>query len=138
MHELFEETACKTPQAIAVQFGVETLSYGELNDQANQLARYLTKLGVGPEARVGICAERSLELLTGILAILKAGGAYVPLDPGYPAERLEFMLKDGQVNVVLTQEHLAGKFCSSVEQVICLNRDQELWPQRAQKHQLAE
>jgi amino acid adenylation domain-containing protein len=103
IHELFEAQVERTPEAIAVQFEGKQLSYRELNSRANQLAHYLQGLGVGPEKLVGICVERSLEMVVGLLGILKAGGAYVPLDPGYPSERLEFMLRDAQVAVLLTQ-----------------------------------
>ena len=88
LHELFEEQVAKTPEAVAVVCGAESLSYQKLNSQANQLARYLRSLGVGPEVRVAVCLERSLEMIVALLGTLKAGGAYVPLDPGYPADRL--------------------------------------------------
>ena len=107
IHQLFEAQAKRTPEAIAVVFASEHLTYRELNARANQLAHYLQSLGVRPEVLVGICLERSLLMVVGILAILKAGGAYVPLDPAYPKERLAFMLKDAQVPVLLTQKHLA-------------------------------
>ncbi|HEX5724950.1 MAG TPA: condensation domain-containing protein, partial [Longimicrobiaceae bacterium] len=104
IHELFEAQAERTPGAVAVRFEEESLTYAELNAGANQLARYLRRRGVGPEVRVGICLERSLEMVVSILAVLKAGGAYVPLDPAYPAERLAFTLSDAGVPVVLAQE----------------------------------
>ena len=85
------------------------MTYGELNQRANKLAHYLRSLGVGPEVRVGICFERSHEMLVAVLGILKAGGAYVPLDPNYPADRLAFMLEDASVRVLLTQQHLAER-----------------------------
>src|SRR5204863_5751349 len=87
IHELFEEQVARTPDAVAVVFEDQQLTYGELNARANQLAHHLIALGVGPEVLVGICMERSLELIVGLLAILKAGGAYVPMDPSYPNER---------------------------------------------------
>ena len=96
----------RTPGAVAVTFEDDSLTYLELNRRANQLAHRLQRLGVGPESRVGICVERSLELIVGILGILKAGGAYVPLDPDYPPERIAFMLEDAQMPVLLTQQHL--------------------------------
>ena len=98
----------RTPDAIAVVFEAEQLTYGELNRRANQLAHHLRALGVGPEVVVAICLERSLEMVIGLLGILKAGGAYLPLDPAYPKERLAFMLKDAQVPVLLTREQLGG------------------------------
>ena len=88
VHELFEAQADRTPDAVALSCEGEQLSYGELNAQANRLARHLRALGVGPDVRVGVCLERSIEMVVALLAVLKAGGAYVPLDPGYPAERL--------------------------------------------------
>lgn len=94
------------PDAIAVVFEDQHLTYQDLNSRANQLAHYLQKLGVRPEVLIGICVERSLEMVVGLLGILKAGGAYVPLDPGYPQERLVYMLEDSQVPVLLTQEKL--------------------------------
>ncbi|MBW4563379.1 MAG: amino acid adenylation domain-containing protein [Mojavia pulchra JT2-VF2] len=106
IHQLFEAQVEKTPNAVAVVFADQQLTYRELNAKANQLAHYLQTLGVGPEVLVGICVERSLETLIGILGILKAGGAYLPLDPSYPAERLAFMLEDAQVPVLLTQQSL--------------------------------
>ena len=106
IHELFAAQVERSPAAIAVICEQRQLTYRELNEQANQLAKYLQKLGVKPEVKVGICVERSLEMVVGILAILKAGGAYVPLDPAYPKERLAFVLEDAQVSVLLTQKHL--------------------------------
>ena len=100
IHELFEEQVEKNPDAIAVVFEDEQLTYGELNQRANQLAHYLSSLGVKAETLVGICVERSLEIVIGLLGILKAGGAYVPLDPNYPEERLSYMLDDSQVSVL--------------------------------------
>ncbi|MBD2418345.1 AMP-binding protein, partial [Anabaena cylindrica FACHB-243] len=97
IHQLFEQQVELTPDAIAVVFENEQLTYRELNTKANQLAHYLQKLGVKPETLVGICIERSLEMVVGLLGILKAGGAYVPLDPAYPPERIAFMLADAQV-----------------------------------------
>jgi amino acid adenylation domain-containing protein/FkbM family methyltransferase len=121
IHELFEEQAEKTPDAIAVVFEGQQLTYRELNNRANQLAHYLQNLGIGPEVRVGICVEQSMEMIAGLLGILKAGAAYVPLDPSYPQERLAFMLEDAQVRVLLTQQ----KFLSSIghQSVVCLDRD---------------
>ena len=92
--ELFAAQAARTPDAVAVVFEDERLTYGELDARANQLAHHLRSLGVGPEVVVGLCVERSLEMMVGLLGILKAGGAYLPLDPGYPPERLAFMLED--------------------------------------------
>ncbi len=106
VHQLFEQQAARSPDATAVVFGEYTLSYAELNARANQWAHYLRSKGVGPDVLVGLCLERSLELVVGMLGILKAGGAYLPLDPSYPTERLAFMLADAAASVVLTQQSL--------------------------------
>jgi amino acid adenylation domain-containing protein len=123
IHELFEEQVEKTPDAVAVIFENERLTYGELNVRANQLAHYLKKQGVEAERLVGICMERSLDMIVGLLGILKAGGAYVPLDPSYPKERLAFMLQDAQAKVVLTQERLIAALPESGARLVCLDRD---------------
>ncbi|MCC5648478.1 amino acid adenylation domain-containing protein [Nostoc sp. XA013] len=121
IHQLFEAQVEKTPDAIAVIFQEQSLTYRELNKKANQLAYYLQKLGVGPEILVGICVERSLEMIVGLLGILKAGGAYLPLDPVYPQERLAYMLADAQVSVLLTQECLSANFPDTPAKVICID-----------------
>jgi amino acid adenylation domain-containing protein len=108
IHELFEARVTRTPKATAVLFGDERVSYEELNRRANQLAHYLREKGVKPEVRVGICAERGVELVVAVLAVLKAGGAYVPLDPGYPEERLQYMVRDSETAVVLTHRNTAA------------------------------
>ncbi|MDQ3942418.1 MAG: amino acid adenylation domain-containing protein, partial [Actinomycetota bacterium] len=125
VHELFEEQAERTPEAIAVVFEDERLTYRELNRLANRLARHLRKLGVGSEVPVGLCVERSVEMVVGLLGILKAGGAYVPLDPSYPKERLSFMIEDAQAPVVLTQERLVGGLPRHAARLLCLDAD---WP----------
>jgi amino acid adenylation domain-containing protein len=131
IHELFEIQVEKSPDAIAVVFGNQRLTYRELNERGNQLAHYLIKLGVGPETVVGLCVERSLEILIGILGILKAGGAYLPLDPSYPAERIRFMLSDSAASVLLTQEAvrkgpLSALFNGLPEaRIVCLDTDWE-------------
>jgi amino acid adenylation domain-containing protein len=119
--ELFEAQVERTPEAIALAFGEQRLSYAELNQRANQLGHYLRGKGVRAEVLVGICMERSLEMVVGVLGILKAGGAYVPLDTSYPRERLSFMLQDAGVKVLLTQERLAGEFAGSGVEVMCLD-----------------
>jgi amino acid adenylation domain-containing protein len=107
VHALFEAQAERAPEAVAVVCGGESLSYAELNRRANRLAHQLRALGVGPEARVGVCMERSAELVVALLAVLKAGGAYLPLDPSYPSERLRYMLADSAPVAVLAQRALA-------------------------------
>ena len=121
IHQLFEAQVGRTPNATAVVFENERMTYRELNRRANQLARQLLKLGVGPDVLVGICVERSLEMVVGLLGILKAGGAYVPLDPAYPRERLSFMLEDAEVLVLLTQDRLLESLPESRARVVCLD-----------------
>ncbi len=125
VHELFEEQAARAGGAVAVVFGDEQLTYGELNARANSLARHLRHLGVGPGRLVGICVERSMEMVVGVLGVLKAGGAYVPLDPTYPRARLAFMLGDAKVLALLTQESLAETLPAHGAQVVRLDADRE-------------
>ncbi|MGH8566236.1 MAG: amino acid adenylation domain-containing protein [Gammaproteobacteria bacterium] len=125
IHQLFEAQVERTPEAVAVVFEDEWLTYRALNARANQLAHHLQGLGVGPEVLVGVCAERSLGLIVGLLGVLKAGGAYVPLDPSYPPERLAFMLEDAQVAVLLIQAHLEATLPKTRAQVLCLDREWE-------------
>ncbi|MBA2672822.1 non-ribosomal peptide synthase/polyketide synthase, partial [Ramlibacter sp.] len=127
VHRLVEEQARRSPNAVALAYGQEQLTYAQLNARANQLAHHLVQLGVGPERLVGICMERSLQMVVGLLAVLKAGGAYVPLDPGYPKDRLAYMLADAKPQVLLTQESLLGQLPAGEGAVLCLDRD---WPQR--------
>lgn len=123
IHRLFEEQVERAPDAVAVVCEDKQLTYRELNSRANQLANYLRRRGVGPEDLVGICVDRSLEMVIGLLGILKAGGAYVPLDPAYPDDRLSFMLKDAKVGVLLTQLALGAKMGSHQVEVIALDAD---------------
>jgi amino acid adenylation domain-containing protein len=125
IHQLFEATVELKPEVEAVVFGEERLTYRELNAKANQLAHYLQTLGVKPEVLVGICLERSINMLVGLLAIFKAGGAYVPLDPAYPQERLAFMLEDSSVPILLTQSRLLESFPQHKGCFICLDTDWE-------------
>ena len=134
VHEMFEEQAERRPEAVAVEYEGRQLSYGELNRRANQLGHYLRKQGVGPEVRVGICVERSLEMVVGLLGILKAGGAYVPLDASYPRERLEFMVKDVQAAVLLTQTELLKHLPQSGPRMICLDEEWERIEQESEKN----
>ncbi|TLZ31412.1 MAG: non-ribosomal peptide synthetase, partial [Gammaproteobacteria bacterium] len=120
-HELFEAQAERTPQAIAVRFESKQLTYQELDRRANQLAHHLRELGVGPEVLVGLCVERSLEMVVGLLGILKAGGAYLPIDPSYPAARQAFMLQDSQAKVLLTQAPLLARLKSHNVPTVCLD-----------------
>ncbi|HEX2207391.1 MAG TPA: amino acid adenylation domain-containing protein, partial [Longimicrobium sp.] len=108
IHQLFQAQAERTPDAVAVVHEHDALTYRALNERANRLAHHLAARGVGPEARVGVCLERGIDLVVALLAVLKAGGAYVPLDPAYPAGRLAFMLADAAVAALVTQEKLAG------------------------------
>jgi amino acid adenylation domain-containing protein len=123
IHQLFEEQVEKNPDAIAVVFGEQKLTYSELNSKANQLAHYLRSFGIGPEILVGVCVERSLEMIIGMLGVIKSGGAYVPMDPSYPLERLSYMLEDAQIPVLLTQEHLLDQLPSHWGQTISLDAD---------------
>lgn len=123
IHQLIEAQVEKTPDAVAVVFEDQQLTYQQLNYRANQLANYLRTLGVGPEVLVGICMERSLEMVVGLLGILKAGGAYVPLDPAYPQERLAFILENAQMSVLLTQQQLVERLPKHQARVICLDTD---------------
>ena len=126
LHQLFEEHVEAAPDAVAIRFADEQLSYAELNRRANQVANYLRTLGVGPETRVGISVERSLEMAIGLLGILKAGGAYVPMDPAYPPERQVYMLQDSQVAILLTQKQLAENWTEHPVKIICLDADWHL------------
>jgi amino acid adenylation domain-containing protein len=121
MHQLFAAQAGQTPEAVAVVCGEDQLTYRELNRRANQLAHYLQRLGVGPEAPVGISMERSMDLVVGLLAILKAGAAYVPLDPAYPRERLAFMLEDARAPVLLTQQRWVEGRSALAPEIVCLD-----------------
>lgn len=151
IHHLFEDQVARTPDAVAVVMpeeqraedrgqrlangqstvsglqspvsGLWALTYAELNARANQLAHYLRSVGVGPDTRVAICVERSIEMVIGLLAILKAGAAYVPIDPIYPPERIAFMVQDAQVALLLTQAHLMAQLPSSCPQRFCLDTD---------------
>src|SRR5262249_26676221 len=125
IHELFEEQVERTPDAIAVVYEDEQLTYRELNQRANRLAHYLQTMGVGPEVIVGICIERSIEMVVGLLGILKAGAAYLPIDPAYSPKRIAFILENAQSPVVLTVAQLAEGSLSKVPHMICLDTG---WP----------
>jgi amino acid adenylation domain-containing protein/thioester reductase-like protein len=125
IHQLIETQVSQTPEAIAVVFQERSLTYRELNQKANQFAHYLKAQGVQPEVRVGICVERSIEMIVALLGILKAGGAYLPLDPTYPTERLALMLQDSQAPILITQQTLLEHLPPHSAQVVCLDRDSE-------------
>jgi amino acid adenylation domain-containing protein len=128
LHELFEAQAARSPEAVAVVFGEERVSYGELNERANRLGNYLLSVGVKPDTRVGVCAERGVEMVVSLLATLKAGGAYVPLDPSYPRERLSYLLDDSAPVLVLTDP--AGRAAVSMiarQLVVDVKEDESIW-----------
>jgi amino acid adenylation domain-containing protein len=150
IHELFEEQVERTPDAVAVVFEEEQLTYRELNARANQLAHYLQKQGVGPDMLVGLCVERSLEMIVGLLGVLKAGGAYVPLDPHYPKERRQFIVNDSRISVLLTRSALRQRgesrnddgdppsvvFDPRIKRV-CLDRDRPVIDQESRENPTA-
>lgn len=121
IQELFEAQVEQTPGACALRWEAQSLTYRELNEQANQLAHYLQKQGVRPDDLIGLAVERSAALIVGLLGILKAGGAYLPLDPDYPPERLAFMLRDAQPRFILTQEALRSRFSAQSVRLVCLD-----------------
>ncbi|MCG1048863.1 amino acid adenylation domain-containing protein, partial [Mycetohabitans sp. B6] len=120
LHQLFEAQVQRTPNAVAAVFETQQMTYAELDSRANQLAHRLRAIGVGPEAVVALCAERSLQMLVGLLGILKAGGAYLPLDPSYPTERIAYMLEDAQVAAVVLQPHLGPLLPATQAQTVML------------------
>ncbi|MBD2245045.1 non-ribosomal peptide synthetase [Nostoc sp. FACHB-888] len=134
IHQLFEAQVEKTPDTVAVVYENYYFTYQELNQRANQLAHYLQKLGVKPEVRVGICVERSLDMIVALLGILKAGGAYLPLDPNYPPQRLAFMLQDAQVKILLTQAHLLDTLPPHQAEAICVDRDWKIINNESQEN----
>ncbi|MFB2977576.1 amino acid adenylation domain-containing protein [Microseira sp. BLCC-F43] len=143
LHQLFEAQVEGTPQAEAVVYEEQQLTYQQLNQKANQLAHYLQGLGVGPEVLVGICIERSLEMVVGVLGILKAGGAYVPLDPAYPSERLAYMLSDSSVRVLLTSKKLLSTLPQLAQaaqgyKIVCLDKDWEVISQENSENPLSQ
>ncbi len=134
IHQLFEAQVAKTPHKVAVSFEGKQLTYQQLNQQANQLAHYLQTLNVKPEVMVGICLEKSLELVIGLLAILKAGGSYVPLDPAYPYDRLAFMLEDSQMPVLITQQQFLNRLPKYQAEVVLLGSDEQLFAQECDRN----
>ena len=123
LHQLIEDQVERTPDGAAVVFGNQQLTFRQLNEYTNSLAHYLKNLGVGPNVLVGICVERSLEMLVGLLGVLKAGGAYVPLDPAYPKARFDFILDDAQARVVLTTERHRQLLEGSSSRIVCLDTE---------------
>ncbi|MDO6526357.1 amino acid adenylation domain-containing protein [Motilimonas sp. 1_MG-2023] len=123
LHELFEAQVAKRPDQIAVRFEQQAITYSELNARANQVAHYLVSQGVKPDSLVGLCVERSLEMVIGLLGIIKAGGAYVPIDSAYPADRIEYMLKDSKVSLILSQTSLGHLFSNNEIDAIYLDAD---------------
>lgn len=134
IHQVFEQQEGQSPEAVAVVFGDQQLTYRELNTRANQLAHYLKKQGVGPEVLVGLCMEQSLELVIGLVGILKAGGAYVPLDPEYPEERLTFMFQDSGIDILLTQQSMLTKLPVHQAKDLCLDVDWSVLEQESKRN----
>ena len=126
LNRFIEDQVEKTPHSVALIYESDRLTYRELNNRANQLARRLKKLGVGPDVLVAVFAERSIEMVVALLGTIKAGGAYVPLDPEYPKDRLEAMIRDTNPPVLLTQAHLVDRVPEGSPSVICLDRDWKL------------
>ncbi|MGU3780609.1 amino acid adenylation domain-containing protein [Burkholderia metallica] len=135
IQQLFETQAADTPENLAVVFEGNSLTFAELNARANQLAHHLRDQSVGPDILVGICVERSLDMIVGLLAILKAGGAYVPLDPGYPPERIAYMLEDAKPAMLLTQQHLLPRLVGLADDLLTFCLDAQ-WPELA-RHGIA-
>ena len=127
VHQLFEEQVVRTPNATAVEFEEESLTYSELNRRANQLARHIKKRGVDSETRVGISVDRSLDMLIGLLAILKAGGCYVPLDSHYPDERLSYLVSDTGLSLILTQSRLQDRWQGFPADILLLDEKDPVW-----------
>jgi amino acid adenylation domain-containing protein len=128
LHQLFERQVERTPDAIALVFEEEHLTYHQLNQRANQVARYLQQVGVGADVAVGVCMERSVELVIALLGILKTGGAYVPLDPEYPQERLDYMLRETRTPLVLCQQRFRARFVALPISLLCLDVPEEWLP----------
>ncbi len=138
IYQLFEAQVERTPDAVAIVCQDQQLTYWELNARSNQLAHHLQALGVRPGVLVGICMERSLEMIVGLLGILKAGGAYITLDPTYPKERLSFMLEDTQVSILLTQSRLAKEHPLQISQSLCLDTDWDTIARESEENPVSE
>lgn len=123
VHHLFEDQALRTPEAVAIIFGEQQINYAELNRRANQVAHQLQSLGVRPEIKVGLSIERSIEMVVGLLGILKSGGVYVPLDPVYPQKRLQSVIQNAQIQVLLTQDHLIDRYMAYSGKRLLIDKD---------------
>lgn len=123
VHQLFEQQVLKTPDNAAVIFGDRKLTYKELNDRANQLSRYLIKMGAGPETFIGICVERSEDMLVAQLGILKAGSTYIPIDPAYPSERILYMIQDARMPFIITQQRLSDSISGQGAKIVCIDEE---------------
>ncbi len=121
VHELFEQQADLTPDAVATEFEIETFTYRELDLRSNQLANYLMSIGVGKESLVGLCVDRSLDMMIGLLGIMKSGAAYVPIDPAFPSDRVKGIIEDSGVKMIVSQAHLAFDLRENVDQVLCID-----------------
>jgi amino acid adenylation domain-containing protein len=127
LHELFEEQAARSPGTVAVVFDDQLLTYSDLNERANRLARHLQRLGVGPDSLVSLALERGTDAIVAMLAVLKAGGAYVPIDPEYPAARIRYLLEDSNAGVIVTQQALLSRLPECQAQTVCVDRDAAQW-----------
>ncbi len=127
VHHLFEQQAARTPDKVAVRVAGQTITYADLDRRANRLAHYLQGCGVGPEVLVGICTERSIDMVVGLLGILKAGGVYVPIDPAFPRDRIAFMFEDSAARLLVTQNGLSEILPTDSLDVVCLDGDESLW-----------
>ncbi len=139
IHELFEQQVTRTPENTAVVFEQQFLTYRELNQQANKLAHYLVLRGVKPDQFVGLCVDRSLSMMVGVIAILKAGAGYLPLDPSYPQDRLQHMLNDSQVELLLTQTHVLEELIFEQQEIICIDQTEQFEqfaPTNIDKHEI--
>src|SRR5579864_5300295 len=123
LHELFEARANEAPGRIALCSGSEQITYGDLNHRADQLARRLVAMGAGPDALIGLCLERKIEMIVGMLGILKAGAAYVPIDPAYPAKRIEFLCADSGAGIIVAESATLDRLGACTAKIICLDRD---------------
>ena len=134
VHHLFEEQALRTPEAVAIKFEDQHISYMELNHRANQVAHYLRSLGVLPEIEIGLSIERSIEMVIGMLGIFKSGGVYVPLDPAYPPKRLHSVIQNSQIRFLLTQDHLSELYPSTISNIVQIEKEEPIISQQAKEN----